>query len=42
MPHYVQSVSIDRRLNALFATMQAYVAMPFLAWTPNTDSATRR
>jgi glycosyl transferase family 25 len=37
----IPCISTDRRLNALFATMDAYLAMPFLAWTPNMDSATR-
>jgi glycosyl transferase family 25 len=34
-------IGVDRRLNALFDTLDAYVTMPFLAWTPNMDSATR-
>jgi GR25 family glycosyltransferase involved in LPS biosynthesis len=39
--HYVHGISIDRRLNALYAEMDPYLTMPFLSWTPNTDSATR-
>ncbi len=37
----IPGIGVDRRLNALFSTIEAYVAMPFLAWTPNTDSTTR-
>lgn len=33
--------SIDRRLNALFAQLQAWVTLPFLAYSPNDDSATQ-
>jgi glycosyl transferase, family 25 len=36
----VPGVSVDSRLNALYGKMQAAVAVPFLAWTPNSDSAT--
>jgi GR25 family glycosyltransferase involved in LPS biosynthesis len=32
---------VDRRMNALFESIEAYVGIPFLAWTPNTESATR-
>lgn len=39
--HLIPSISIDRRLNALLTEMDAYLTMPFLAWTPNSDSATR-
>jgi GR25 family glycosyltransferase involved in LPS biosynthesis len=35
-------IGVDRRLNALLDRIEAYVAVPFLAWSPNTDSATRR
>jgi glycosyl transferase family 25 len=41
MPNPISGTGIDRRLNALYAEIEAYVAMPFLAWTPNTDSTTR-
>ena len=37
----VRGTSIDRRMNALFLDMRAFVMRPFLAWTPNTDSSTR-
>jgi len=37
----ISGTSIDRRLNALFAELRCFVARPFLAWTPNTDSSTR-
>ena len=37
----VRGTSIDRRLNALFSGLRCYLARPFLAWTPNTDSSTR-
>jgi len=36
----VPGFSIDRRLNAVFETTHAGVTLPFLAWTPNTDSTT--
>ena len=35
-------VGVDRRLTALYTTMEAYISIPFLAWSPNTDSSTRR
>jgi glycosyl transferase family 25 len=38
--NYMPGVSIDRRLNALYEEMNARVSLPFLAWTPNTDSST--
>ena len=41
VPNAIAGTGLDRRLNALFATIEAYVAVPFLAWTPNTASATR-
>jgi GR25 family glycosyltransferase involved in LPS biosynthesis len=34
-------IGVDRRLNALFDRVETYVTIPFLAWTPNSDSATR-
>jgi glycosyl transferase family 25 len=34
-------IGVDRRANALFADMAAYVSIPFLAWSPNMDSTTR-
>ena len=37
----VRGTSIDRRMNALFPDMRAFVMRPFLAWTPNIDSSTR-
>jgi hypothetical protein len=37
----VRGTSIDRRMNALFPDLRAFVMRPFLAWTPNTDSSTR-
>ncbi len=37
----VGGTSIDRRLNALYGDLRAFVMRPFLAWTPNTDSTTR-
>ena len=37
----ISGISNDRRLNALFPALNAYVCRPFLAWTPNTDSSTR-
>ena len=37
----VRGTSIDRRMNALFPDLRAFVMRPFLAWTPNTDSTTR-
>jgi hypothetical protein len=37
----VPGISGDRRLLALFDSIQTYVTVPFLAWTPNTDSTTR-
>jgi GR25 family glycosyltransferase involved in LPS biosynthesis len=37
----VRGTSIDRRMNALLPALRGYVARPFLAWTPNTDSSTR-
>ncbi len=37
----VGGTSIDRRLNALYGDLRAFIMRPFLAWTPNTDSTTR-
>ena len=37
----VRGTSIDRRMNALFPDLRAFVTRPFLAWTPNIDSSTR-
>ena len=34
-------ISTDRRLNHFYGEMAAYVTVPFLAWSPNTDTATR-
>lgn len=33
-------ISIDRRMNALYDNMNSYVCMPFLAYTPNSESTT--
>lgn len=33
--------SIDRRLNAFYPTLQAWITLPFLAYTPNDDSSTK-
>jgi glycosyl transferase family 25 len=33
-------IGVDRRPNAVLENMDAYVCMPFLAWTPNSDSNT--
>jgi GR25 family glycosyltransferase involved in LPS biosynthesis len=33
--------SADRRLNGFYGKLAAFVTIPFLAWTPNSDSATR-
>jgi len=33
--------SIDRRLNAFYASMRAGVTRPFMAYTPNDDSSTK-
>jgi GR25 family glycosyltransferase involved in LPS biosynthesis len=38
---HMAGIGVDRRLNALFETVEAYVSIPFLAWSPNMDSATR-
>jgi GR25 family glycosyltransferase involved in LPS biosynthesis len=37
MPQY----SLDRRMNALYQSLNAHMCMPFLAFTPNGDSTTR-
>jgi GR25 family glycosyltransferase involved in LPS biosynthesis len=37
----VRGTSIDRRMNALYPALRAFVLRPFLAWTPNQDSSTR-
>jgi glycosyl transferase family 25 len=37
----VAGIGVDRRLNAVLQNMDAYVSIPFLAWTPNTESNTR-
>ena len=34
-------ISTDRRLNHFYGEMAAFVTVPFLAWSPNTDTATR-
>ena len=36
----IAGISLDRRLQAVFGTMDAYVTVPFLAYSPNDDSAT--
>ena len=36
----VPGISPDRRLNALYENIWSYITIPFLALTPNTDSAT--
>lgn len=33
--------SIDRRLNAIFEQLQAWITVPFLAYSPNDDSTTQ-
>ena len=35
-------VGVDRRMNALFGSMKALIADPFLAYTPNVDSSTSK
>jgi GR25 family glycosyltransferase involved in LPS biosynthesis len=40
VPRKIAQVGADRRLNALYETINAYVSIPFLAYTPNTDSST--
>ena len=37
----VRGTSIDRRMNALYADLRAFVVRPFLAWSPNLESSTR-
>ena len=37
----IGGTSIDRRLNALYGDLRAFVMRPFLAWTPNMESTTR-
>lgn len=34
-------IGVDRRLQAVLGDMDAYVSIPFLAWTPNAESNTR-
>jgi GR25 family glycosyltransferase involved in LPS biosynthesis len=38
---HMPGIGVDRRLNALFDVLEAFVTIPFLAWSPNRDSATR-
>ena len=40
VPDNVAGIGADRRLNALYPTLRAYVSVPFLAWTPNSESTT--
>ena len=42
IPTKMPGVGVDRRLIALLDDLDAHITMPFLAWTPNADSATRR
>ncbi len=37
----VPGISIDKRLNAFYAELDARISIPFLAFSPNRDSATR-
>ena len=37
----VPGISVDKRLNAFYPEVDARIAIPFLAFSPNMDSATR-
>ena len=37
----VPGINVDKRLIAFYANIEAKISMPFLAWSPNSDSTTR-
>jgi hypothetical protein len=37
----VPGINVDKRLIAFYENIDARISMPFLAWSPNSDSTTR-
>lgn len=37
----VPGINVDKRLIAFYETLDAFITIPFLAWSPNTDTTTR-
>jgi GR25 family glycosyltransferase involved in LPS biosynthesis len=37
----ISGIELDRRMNAMYDVINAYISVPFLAYTPNIDSSTK-